>query len=347
MTTNTALLAESAVHGLESWHTFWGHPAGLWIRNQGLHIVLLIIGAMLASRFVSWIAQRITRHLDERFDESDALVRSEATKHRQTVASVIRWVFVVLIAFAMTVQVGEVLRISLSGFVAPATVVGAALGFGAQQMVKDLLSGIFVITERQYGFGDLVRLTLASGVDAYGTVENVTLRVSRLRATDGQVFIVPNGQIIKAANLSKDWARAVVDIPVATSADLNRVSEVLEQECQKAQNDPDLKALLLGAPALMGLESISVDTVTLRLAARTLPGKQFEVSRLLRLLVIRGLARAGIVTAADENIVLNPLETIPTEDEPPVAGPTAADVPAPAAFGRAPAGRSSGAEVQK
>jgi moderate conductance mechanosensitive channel len=195
-----------------------------------------------------------------------------------------------------------VLSFSVVGLVAPATVIGAALGFGAQQVVRDILAGFFIIVEKQYGFGDLVTLTVVSATEASGTVEDVTLRVTRLRSPNGEVLTIPNGQIVKAVNQSKDWARAVVDIPVSTTVDLNRVGEVLRQECEHALESPVLGELLLDAPSLMGVESIQVDTVTLRMVARTQPGKQFEVGRQLRVLVIRALARAGIVTAADAKV---------------------------------------------
>jgi moderate conductance mechanosensitive channel len=289
----------------QRWHDFWRGEIGEWIITRGLRVVMLLIAAVLAVRFVTWVAQQVTRQLDEGFAESDALVRSEATKHRQAVASVIQWVSIVIIAIWVIIQVGDVLQFSVGGLIAPAAVLGAALGFGAQQLVKDLLSGFFIIVEKQYGFGDLVALTV-SGVsaEARGTVENVTLRVTRLRSSDGEVFTVPNGQIVKTVNLSKDWARAVVDIPVSTSADLNRVNEVLRQECERALDNPVLGELLLDAPTVMGVERIEVDTVTLRVVARTLPGKQFEAGRQLRVLVIRALARAGIVTAADATVGL-------------------------------------------
>jgi len=302
MTTNTTVLA-TAASAAQRWHDFWRAGIGEWILTRGLRIAMLLIAAVLAARFVNWVAQRVTRQLDEGFVESDALVRSEATKHRQAVASVISWVSIVLIAIVVVVQIADVLQFSSGGLIAPATVVGAALGFGAQTLVKDLLAGFFIIVEKQYGFGDLVELTV-SGINApaRGTVENVTLRVTRLRSTDGEVYTIPNGTIVKTVNLSKDWARAVVDIPVSTSADLNRVNEVLHQECEHALDDKVLGELLLDAPTLMGVESIEVDTVTLRVVARTLPGKQFEAGRQLRVLVIRALARAGIVTAADATI---------------------------------------------
>jgi small-conductance mechanosensitive channel len=317
MTTRTTILAESVA---QPWHDLLRGDIRDWILDKGLRIVLLLIGAVLAGRFVNWAAQKVTRHLDLGFTESDALVRSEATKHRQAVAAVISWVTVVLIAVAVAVQIADVLQFSVRGLVAPATVLGAALGFGAQQLVKDLLSGFFIIAEKQYGFGDLVELTISGAAkEASGTVENVTLRVTKLRSPDGEVFTVPNGQIVKSVNLSKDWARAVVDIPVPTSADLNLVNEVLRQECEHARDDPVLGELLLDAPTVMGVESIEVDTVTLRLVARTLPGKQFQAGRELRVLVIRALARAGIVTATDTpatvEAIVHPATVAGAEDE--------------------------------
>jgi small conductance mechanosensitive channel len=275
-----------------------------WLLTSGLHIVLVLIGAVLAARFVNWVAQKVTERLDEGFAESDALVRSEATKHRQAVASVISWVSVVLISIMVAVQLADILNVSVKGLVAPATVIGAALGFGAQQVVRDLLSGFFIIAEKQYGFGDLVTLTVVSATEATGTVENVTLRVTRLRSPDGEVLIVPNGQIVKAVNLSKDWARAVVDIPVQASADLSVITDVLRQACEHALEDKLLGELLLDAPTVMGVESIEVDVVTLRVVARTLPGKQFEAGRRLRALVVRALAGAGVNTAAEAPVTV-------------------------------------------
>jgi small-conductance mechanosensitive channel len=302
MTTNKTLLATATT---QRWHDFWRGEIGEWIITRGLRIVMLLIAAVLAVRFVTWVAQQVTRQLDVGFAESDALVRSEATKHRQAVASVIQWVSIVIIAIWVIMQVGDVLQFSLGGLIAPATVLGAALGFGAQRVVQDLLSGFFIIVEKQYGFGDLVSLTVGGiAAEARGTVENVTLRVTRLRSSDGEVLTIPNGQIVKTINLSKDWARAVVDIPVSTSVDLNRVNEVLHQECEHALDNPLLGELLLDAPTVMGVESIEVDTITLRVVARTLPGKQFEAGRQLRVLVVRALARAGIVTAADATVGL-------------------------------------------
>ena len=284
----------------ERWHAFWHGGIGEWILGRGLRIALLLLGAMLAARFITWTAQRISRRIDANFQESDALVSSESAKHRQAVASVISYLGIALVVAMVFVEVTDILEIPVSSLVAPAAVLGAALGFGAQRVVQDLLSGFFIITEKQYGFGDLVQLTLGSSNDAMGTVEDVTLRVTKLRTSEGEMYTIPNGQIMKSLNLSKDWARAVIDIPVPATADLAKVDEVLGGVCAAALEDPGLNELLLDTPKLMGIESIELDTVNLRMVARTLPGKQFEVGRKLRLLVVAALARAGIATAADE-----------------------------------------------
>jgi moderate conductance mechanosensitive channel len=288
----------------QPWWDVWRGSLREWLLTSGLHIVLLLIGAVLAARFVNWAAQKVTQRLDEGFVESDALVRSEASKHRQTVASLISWVSVVLIAIMVAVQLADILNIPVREFVAPATVIGAALGFGAQQMVRDLLAGFFIILEKQYGFGDLVTLTVVSATDATGTVENVTLRVTRLRSSDGELLTIPNGQIVKTVNLSKDWARAVVDIPVQASADLGMINDTLREVCEHALDEKLLGELLLDAPTVMGVESIEVDVVTLRLVARTLPGKQFEAGRRLRALVVRALARAGVDTPSEAPVTV-------------------------------------------
>ncbi len=280
------------------WHDFWHGDLGESILTKSLSIALLIIGAVLVARFISWLAGRINRKIDSRFQNSDDLVRTESAKHRQAVASVISYVAIALLSVMVVVEVTDILAIPVSSLVAPAAVIGAALGFGAQRIVQDLLAGFFIITEKQYGFGDLVQLTLGSSNEAMGTVEDVTLRVTKLRTSEGEMYTIPNGQIMKTLNLSKDWARAVIDIPVPSSADLTKVSEVLQGVCEAATEDPELRALLLDKPKVRGVESIGLDTVNLQLVARTLPGKQFEASRKLRLLVVPALARAGIATPA-------------------------------------------------
>ena len=265
-----------------------------WARGHGLEIVLLIVGAILLTRFISWLRDKITGRIDANAQETDALVRSEAAKHRHALAQVITWATIVVIYSATAVLVAERLGIPLTSLVAPAAVVAVALGFGAQRIVQDLLAGFFIITERQYGFGDLVRLSVPSVAGAIGTVEDVTLRVTTVRTADGEVIITPNGQIGQVTNLSRGWARAVVDVPVPAAVDVNRVSDLLRLIGEEAYKEPDLGQLLLDPPAVMGVQSIDVDHFQVRLVARTLPGKQFDVGRILRARIAAGLLREGI-----------------------------------------------------
>jgi small conductance mechanosensitive channel len=267
-----------------------------WLLTKGLHVVLVVLFTVITTRLIRWLAGRISNRLTKG-DERDASVRSETVKHGQAVASVISSVAISVLYVVVAVDIANQLGLPLGSLVAPAAVLGAALGFGAQRIVQDLLSGFFLITEKQYGFGDLVELTVNGGGTARGTVEDVTLRVTKLRTSDGEMYTVPNGLIVKSLNLSKDWARAVVDIPVPTAADLNRVNDVLSDVTKAAMQDNGLPDLLLDEPSLMGVESIEVDTVNLRMVARTLPGKQFEVGRELRALVVSALRRADIATS--------------------------------------------------
>jgi small-conductance mechanosensitive channel len=266
-----------------------------WLSGRGLEVVLIILGSVLLARFVSWTGTKITDRIDARSTGGDALVRSEAAKHRHSLTQVLTWAAVVLIYSIAVFFVLDRLGVPVTGLVAPATVLGVGLGFGAQRIVGDVLAGFFIITERQYGFGDVVSIQVVGSPDAAtGTVEDVTLRVTRVRSPNGEVVTVPNGQIIKVVNLSRDWARAVVDVPVPTSVDVNRVNEILRDVGREAFRDPELRPLLLDPPSLMGVESLDLDQVNVRMVARTLPGKQFDVGRDLRARVVLAFRNQGM-----------------------------------------------------
>ena len=269
-----------------------------WLRSNGIEILLLLVGVVLFSRFIVWLRDRITEQIDQSFQHSDALVRSEAEKHRHALAQVLTWVILTIAYILVGIEVLQRLGFSLGGLVAPAAVLGAALGFGAQRVVQDILAGFFIITERQYGFGDVVEIAVNNGGVASGTVEDVTLRITKMRSTEGEVVIVPNGQIVKVTNLSKDWARAVVDVPVPATADINQVNEILREVGAKAYKEKRLQALLLDEPSVMGIESFEGDNVNIRMVARTLPGKQFQVGRDLRIRIAAALRREGMGSAA-------------------------------------------------
>ncbi len=271
-----------------------------WARGDGLEIVLLIVGSVLLARFATWFGAWLTKRIDDRDDSDDALVRSEAAKHRHSLTQVVTWTAVVLIYSVTGVLVIKRFGVPLTSLIAPATVVGVALGFGAQRIVQDLLAGFFIITERQYGFGDLIRISnIGWTTGATGTVEDVTLRTTRMRTVNGEVVIIPNGQINQVTNLSRDWARAVVDIPLPATVDINRVNEILQKVGEEIYADESLRPLLLDTPTVMGVESIDVETLSTRMVSRTLPGKQFVVGRELRARIATALRKAGITLAAD------------------------------------------------
>jgi small conductance mechanosensitive channel len=274
----------------------------VWARSDLLLVVLYVVGALLLARFVSWASAKVIARIDAEAAGGDALVRSEAEKHRHAVAQVVTWVTIVLIYCIATVLVVQRFGVPLAGLVAPATVAGVALGFGAQRIVQDILAGFFLIAERQYGFGDVVRIA-AGGANApvTGTVEEVTLRITRLRSPNGEVVIVPNGQVVYVTNLSRDWARAVVDVPVSSSVDIGQVNRVLHDVGVAAYADEKLRPLLLDPPTVMGVESLTVDELQIRLVARTLPGRQFEVGRALRARIAVAFRAEGLTVGPSLN----------------------------------------------
>ena len=269
-----------------------------WLRGRGLEIVLLVLGGLLLSRFATWSGRRITECIDAAATDEDALVRSEAAKHRGAVVQLLSWLSIAVIWSVAGVLILERLGVPVSSLVASAALIGAALGFGAQQVVRDLLAGIFIFAERQYGYGDMVRISALGFEGATGTIEEVALRITRLRTLNGEVVIVPNGLIVSVTNLSRDWARAVIDVPLPAEGDVVRASELLRKVGADAFEDEALRPLLLDEPTVMGVETFEVGQLNLRMVARTLPGKQFEVARALRVPMAVAFQREGIVTPA-------------------------------------------------
>ena len=268
-----------------------------WLRGHGLEIVLIVLGALLLARFASWCGRRITERMDVASTDVDAVVRSEAAKHRRAVAQILTLLTIGVIWSVAGVLILDRLGVPVASLVASAAVIGAALGFGAQQLVRDFLAGMFIVGERQYGYGDLVHISAAGFEGATGTIEEVALRTTRLRTLTGDVVTVPNGLIVAVTNLSRDWARAVVDVPLPAGVDVVRVNKLLRKVGAEAFEDKTLRPLLLDAPTAMGVESFEVGEVHLRMVARTLPGKQFDVARELRARVAVALQREGLAPA--------------------------------------------------
>jgi small-conductance mechanosensitive channel len=182
--------------------------------------------------------------------------------------------------------------INLAPLLASAGVVGVAIGFGAQNLVRDYLSGVFMLVEDQYGVGDVITVGAATG-----TVENVTLRITRVRDVNGIVWHIRNGAIETVGNESQGWARAVLDFPVPFESDLVTIRNVLEETGDTMWNEPTWRAVMLEAPEVWGAQAISGDEVVMRMVAKTPPLRQWEVEREMRARVKAALHEAGIYPA--------------------------------------------------
>jgi moderate conductance mechanosensitive channel len=198
---------------------------------------------------------------------------------------------VTIFAIAGFVVLGD-LDINLAPLLASAGVVGVAVGFGAQSLVRDYLAGIFMLVEDQYGVGDVITVG-----DATGTVENVTLRLTRVRDVNGIVWHIRNGGIEVVGNESQGWARAVIDFPVPFEADLTTIRSLLTQTGETMWNDPVWRAVMLEPPEVWGAQEISSEEVTMRIVAKTAPLRQWEVEREMRARVKAALHEAGIFSA--------------------------------------------------
>ncbi|MEO5983385.1 MAG: mechanosensitive ion channel family protein [Pedococcus sp.] len=212
-----------------------------------------------------------------------------------TMASLLRSVVTFVVALITILTVMAIAEIPLAPLLASAGVGGVALGFGAQSLVKDFLSGIFMIFEDQYGVGDVIDTG-----EAIGTVEEVSLRVTRLRDARGVVWYVRNGEIMRIGNKSQGWSTAVVDLPVAYSENIERAVSVIRTVVHQMDQDPAFQGLLLEEPNVVGVESITGNIVTLRVIAKTAPEQQYGVSREIR---------ERVKTAFDEHHIKAPVMT--------------------------------------
>jgi small conductance mechanosensitive channel len=198
-----------------------------------------------------------------------------AEQRIEALASVLRSVAsFTIMAVAAVMILGE-LGVELGPLIAGAGIIGVALGFGSQSLVRDFLSGIFILVEDQFGIGDIVNLDGTTS----GVVEAVSLRTTRLRAVDGTVWHVPNGEIRRVGNMSQHWSRALLDIEVAYATDLSRAQDVI-RDVAHAVWDED--GHVLEEPEVWGVEELGAHGVVIRLVVKTTPSEQYRVSRALR-----------------------------------------------------------------
>lgn len=275
-----------------------------WLTEAPLKIVLVLVGAWIINRIVRRSIKRFAARIEGSRDSgqlqkwrdrtpsiflSTGQVNMRAAARAQTIAAVLRSICTGIIGAFAVIYVLGALGLNLGPLLAGAGVAGVAIGFGAQSLVRDFLSGMFMLIEDQYGVGDVVDLG-----DASGTVELVTLRVTRLRDQNGTVWYVPNGEIRRVGNKSQQWARAVLDIAVAPTADLERAAAVILEAAKAVWVLEVAGPDVLDEPEVLGIEYLGPDAATIRVQGKTRPGAQWRVSRLLRVRIAEALAAAGI-----------------------------------------------------
>ncbi len=213
------------------------------------------------------------------------------SQRAEAIGSVLRsFASIVVLGIAVVMVLGE-LGIDLAPIIASAGVIGVALGFGAQNLVKDFIAGVAIILEDQYGVGDVVDLGEASG-----TVEAVGLRITRLRDVNGVVWYVRNGEVLRVGNRSQGFAQVVIDMPVAHDTDLDTCRRLLQEVADAMATDPEWAPVLLAAPESLGVEQITAEGVLMRVQVRTTNADQWRVGRELRLRLKERLVAAGIRT---------------------------------------------------
>ncbi|MGE9806950.1 mechanosensitive ion channel family protein [Janibacter sp. G1551] len=278
----------------EVWHWFVGVPAR-------------IVATLVAAVVLRWFLHRsITAVVDRTVARSRrgagptsraerVLARATGAAHErhrqraQTMGSLLRSIVTVVVLGIAALTIMALLGIPLGPLLASAGVGGVALGFGAQSLVKDFLSGVFMILEDQYGVGDVIDTG-----EAIGTVEEVSLRVTRLRDADGVVWYVRNGEIIRIANRSQGWSTALVDVQVSSGEDVARVTEIMRAALHDMDEDPQWQDELLEEPKVLGVESIGAGTVTLRVLATCASDANFAVQREIRFRLKAAFDREGV-----------------------------------------------------
>lgn len=271
-----------------------------WVARTPLKILLIIVLAFVANR----LGRRMVFHAAERAraaaleGERDSetrrkggadLAANRANARARTVSDVLGSLTTAVVVIIATLLVLGELNINLGPLLAGAGVAGVALGFGAQSLVRDLLAGLFVLIEDQYGVGDVVDVG-----PAVGTVERLTLRSTRLRDVAGTVWHVPNGEIVRAGNKSQRFSRALIDVTIANDADLAAVEEVVRSVGDELADDETWGGRLLGAPTMLGVQALDARGTTVRLVVDTEPASQWEVERELRRRLRGRLLDAGI-----------------------------------------------------
>jgi moderate conductance mechanosensitive channel len=253
---------------------------------RAMKIVLVVFIAIIAYRLVTVLIRKL---LQREIEEEDPLVRRLREQRAQTLASLLGNVAAISVFVVATLTILDIMLDNIGPILASFGIIGLAFSFGAQSLVKDVISGTFMLIEGQFGVGDVVKVS-----DVSGLVEKITLRTTVLRDIEGAVHIVPNGEITRVTNMTKAWSRAVLHIGVAYREDADRVMDVLRDLLRDFQADPEWGPLLLEEPVVPGIESFGDSSVNIRIMAKTLPLKQWDVSRELRRRIKKRFDEEGI-----------------------------------------------------
>ncbi len=262
-----------------------------WLTGEPLYIIGLIVFAFVVRwilhRFVDRVVRRAETgvlparvwrngHPKEKSRSSSTISARRALRAR-TMGTLLKSIISAVVFTVLVIMVLAELGYNIAPILAGAGVLGVAVGFGSQSLVKDFLSGVFMLFEDQYGVGDVVDLG-----EATGTVEAVSLRVTRLRDVDGTVWYVRNGEILRVGNMSQNWARTVLDIPVDYSEDLVHVREVLKDVAHGLWIDDEYQKVIIEEPEVWGVQSLDADSVVVRVTLKTAPMEQWNVAREMR-----------------------------------------------------------------
>ncbi len=270
-----------------------------------IRILVILLVAWIAVRVARVLVNRFVKHTSsgmERiatigsgvsFVDTQPMSEIRRTQRAATVGAVLRSIVTILIWSIAVLTALDELGVNLAPLLAGAGIAGIALGFGAQSLVKDFVTGLFMLLEDQYGVGDVVDTGVATG-----TVEGVSLRTTRVRDVDGVVWHIPNGVITRLGNKSQQWSRAVVDVAIGYDADIPAAIEAIRTAADSVWHDPDHADAILTEPNVLGVESVTAGRVVVRVTARTRAQQQPGVERAMRVRIKDALDAAGIPAPA-------------------------------------------------
>jgi small conductance mechanosensitive channel len=244
-----------------------------WLTTSGIRVVGILITLIILSQMSRWIVKWLERFIPEK----DTLQASEAKKRAQTLGTILRHALLIVLFFIAILMILGELGIQLGPLLATAGIGALAIGFGAQSLVKDVISGFFIILENQYRIGDAIEVGGVSGM-----VESVNLRKTVLRDLEGRVHTIPNGEIKVVSNLSKEWSRAVVDVGISYREDVDQVIGLLTQIGKELEAEEPYKSAILEPAQILGVERFGESQLVIRMIVKTSPLKQWEVGRELR-----------------------------------------------------------------